>query len=124
MKIVIIGGTGLIGTRLVNKLRQSRQDVVAASPNSGVNTITGEGLAGALAGAEAVVDVANSPSLEGQPALEFFETSGRNLLAPEAAALGHESFKTTAESYAKREAVAGAQQKRALAVLTGGKLAS
>jgi uncharacterized protein YbjT (DUF2867 family) len=86
MKIVVIGGTGLIGTRLVNKLRQGGHDVVAASPNSGVNTITGEGLAAALAGAEVVVDVANSPSLDGQAALEFFETSGRNLLAAEAAA--------------------------------------
>jgi uncharacterized protein YbjT (DUF2867 family) len=86
MKIVVIGGTGLIGTKLVNKLRQAGHDVVAASPNSGVNTITGEGLAEALAGAEVVVDVANSPSLEGQAALAFFETSGRNLLAAEAAA--------------------------------------
>jgi uncharacterized protein YbjT (DUF2867 family) len=86
MKIVVIGGTGLIGTRLVNKLRQGAQDVMAASPNSGVNTITGEGLAEALAGAEVVVDVANSPSLEGQAALEFFEVSGRNLLAAEATA--------------------------------------
>jgi uncharacterized protein YbjT (DUF2867 family) len=86
MKIVVIGGSGLIGTKLVNKLRQDGQDVVAASPNSGVNTITGEGLAEALAGAQVVVDVANSPSLDGQAALEFFETSGRNLLAAEAAA--------------------------------------
>jgi uncharacterized protein YbjT (DUF2867 family) len=86
MKIVVIGGTGLIGSRVVNKLRQGGHDVVAASPNSGVNTITGEGLAKALAGADVVVDVANSPSLEGQAALEFFETSGRNLLAAEAAA--------------------------------------
>jgi uncharacterized protein YbjT (DUF2867 family) len=86
MKIVVIGGTGLIGTRLVNDLRQGGHDVVAASPASGVNTITGDGLADALAGAEVVVDVANSPSLDGQAALEFFETSGRNLLAAEAAA--------------------------------------
>jgi uncharacterized protein YbjT (DUF2867 family) len=86
MKIVVIGGTGLIGTRLVSKLRQGGHDVVAASPDSGVNTVTGDGLADALAGAEVVVDVANSPSLEGQAALEFFETSGRNLLAAEAAA--------------------------------------
>jgi uncharacterized protein YbjT (DUF2867 family) len=86
MKIVVIGGTGLIGSRLVNKLRQGGHDVVAASPNSGVNTITGEGLAGALAGAQVVVDVANSPSFEDQAALQFFETSGRNLLAAEAAA--------------------------------------
>jgi uncharacterized protein YbjT (DUF2867 family) len=86
MKIVVIGGTGLIGTKLVNKLRQAGNEVVAASPNSGVNTITGEGLSEALTGAEVVVDVANSPSLEGQAALEFFETSGRNLLAAEAGA--------------------------------------
>jgi uncharacterized protein YbjT (DUF2867 family) len=86
MKIVVIGGTGLIGTKLVNRLRQARHEVVAASPNSGVNTITGEGLAEALAGAQVVVDVANSPSFEDHAVLEFFETSGRNLLAAEAAA--------------------------------------
>ncbi|MFH0343735.1 MAG: SDR family oxidoreductase [Chromatiales bacterium] len=90
MKIVVIGGTGLIGTKLANKLRQSGHEVVAASPASGVNTITGEGLAEALAGAQVVVDVANSPSFEDQAVLEFFETSGRNLLAAEAAAgVGH-----------------------------------
>ena len=89
-KIVVIGGSGLIGTKLVNRLRQSGHDVVAASPNSGVNTITREGLAEALAGAQVVVDVANSPSFEDQAVLEFFETSGRNLLAAEAAAgVGH-----------------------------------
>ena len=86
MKIVVIGGSGLIGTKLVNKLRQLGHEVVAASPASGVNTITGEGLAEALAGAQVVVDVANSPSFEDKAALEFFETSGRNLLAAEAAA--------------------------------------
>ena len=86
MKIVVIGGTGLIGTKLVNKLRQSGHEVVAASPASGVNTITGEGLAKALAGARVVVDVANSPSFEDKAVLEFFETSGRNLLTAEAAA--------------------------------------
>ena len=86
MKIVVIGGTGLIGTKLVNKLRQSGHEVVAASPASGVNTITGEGLAEALAGAQVVVDVANSPSWEDKAVLEFFETSGRNLLAAEEAA--------------------------------------
>lgn len=90
MKIVVIGGSGLIGTKLVNNLRQLGHDVVAASPSSGVNTITGEGLAEALAGAQIVVDVANSPSFEDKAALEFFETSGRNLLAAEAAAgVGH-----------------------------------
>jgi len=86
MKIVVIGGSGLIGTKLVNKLRQLGHEVVAASPASGVNTITGEGLAEALAGAQVVVDVANSPSWEDKAVLEFFETSGRNLLAAEAAA--------------------------------------
>src|ERR687892_263770 len=85
MKIVVIGGSGLIGTKLVNKLRPLGQ-VVAASPTSGVNTITGEGLAEALAGAQVVVDVANSPSWEDKAVLQFFETSGRNLLAAEAAA--------------------------------------
>jgi uncharacterized protein YbjT (DUF2867 family) len=90
MKIVVIGGSGLIGTKLVNRLREKRHEVVAASPDSGVNTITGEGLAEALAGAQVVVDVANSPSFEDKPALEFFETSGRKLLAAEAAAgVGH-----------------------------------
>jgi uncharacterized protein YbjT (DUF2867 family) len=90
MKIVVIGGSGLIGTKLVNKLRQLGHEVVAASPASGVNTITGEGLAEALAGAQIVVDVANSPSFEDAAVLKFFETSGRNLLAAEAAAgVGH-----------------------------------
>ena len=86
MKIVVIGGSGLIGSKLVSRLRQIGHDVVAASPNTGVNTITGEGLAEALAGAQVVVDVANSPSFDAKPALEFFETSGRNLLAAEKAA--------------------------------------
>src|SRR3989442_9345573 len=90
MKIVIIGGSGLIGKKLVNKLGQLGHEVVAASPSSGVNTITGEGLAKALAGAQVVVDVANSPSFEDAAVLKFFETSGRNLLAAEAAAgVGH-----------------------------------
>jgi len=90
MKIVVIGGSGLIGTKLVNKLRQLGHEVVAASPASGVNTITGEGLAEALAGTQVVVDVANSPSFEDAAVLKFFETSGRNLLAAEAAAgVGH-----------------------------------
>ena len=86
MKIVIIGGTGLIGSKVVNILRQRRHEIVAASPSTGVNTLTGEGLAKALAGAQVVVDVANSPSFEDKPALEFFETSGRNLLPAEKAA--------------------------------------
>jgi uncharacterized protein YbjT (DUF2867 family) len=86
MKIVVIGGSGLIGTKLVSILRQKGHEVVAASPNSGVNTITGEGLADALAGSQVLVDVANSPSFEDRAVLEFFKTSGRNLLAAEAAA--------------------------------------
>ena len=86
MKIVVIGGTGLIGSKTVAILRQGGHEVVAASPKSGINTITGEGLDEALAGAQVVVDLANSPSFEDRAVLEFFETSGRNLLAAEAAA--------------------------------------
>src|ERR1043166_2192916 len=86
MKIVVIGGTGLIGTKVVPNLRKRGHEVVAASPSKGVNTITGEGLGEAIKGAQAVVDVANSPSFADKPALEFFETSGRNLLAAEKAA--------------------------------------
>lgn len=86
MKIVVIGGTGLIGTNVVSRLRREGHEVLAASPRTGVNTLTGEGLAEALAGAEVVVDVANSPSFEDKPVMEFFDTSGRNLLAAEAAA--------------------------------------
>lgn len=90
MKIVVIGGSGLIGTNLVNRLRHQGHDVIAASPASGVNTITGEGRAEALVGAQIVVDVANSPSFEDEAVLEFFQTSGRNLLAAEATAgVGH-----------------------------------
>jgi uncharacterized protein YbjT (DUF2867 family) len=86
MKIVVIGGSGLIGTKLVDKLRKRGHEVLAASPASGVNTITGEGLAEALAGAQVVVDVSNSPSWEDKAVLEFFETSGRKLLAAEVSA--------------------------------------
>ena len=90
MKIVVIGGSGLIGTKLVKNLRQLGHEVVPASPSSGVNTITGVGLAEALAGAQVVVDVTNSPSWEDKAVLQFFETSTRNLLAAEAAAgVGH-----------------------------------
>jgi uncharacterized protein YbjT (DUF2867 family) len=86
MKIVVIGGTGLIGSKTVAILRQGGHEVLAASPNSGVNTITGEGVNEAVAGAQVVIDLANSPSFEDKAVLEFFETSGRNLLAAEAAA--------------------------------------
>jgi uncharacterized protein YbjT (DUF2867 family) len=90
MKIVVIGGTGLIGTKLVKTLREKGHQVVAASPSTGVNTLTGEGLAEALAGAQVVVDVANSPSFEDKAVMAFFETAGRNLLAAEATAgVGH-----------------------------------
>ncbi len=90
MKIVVIGGTGLIGSKLVKKLREHGHEAVAASPNTGVNSITGEGLADALKGASVVVDVTNSPSWEDAAVLKFFETSTRNLLAYEAAAgVGH-----------------------------------
>lgn len=90
MKIVVIGGTGLIGSKLVKKLREQGQEVVAASPSTGVNSVTGEGLADALKGASTVVDVTNTPSLAGAAPLKFFETSTRNLLEQEAAVgVGH-----------------------------------
>ena len=90
MKIVVIGGTGLIGSKLVNKLREHGHEAVAAAPNTGVNTLTGEGLAEVLKGASVVVDVSNSPSWEDSAVLNFFETSTRNLLTSEAAAgVGH-----------------------------------
>jgi uncharacterized protein YbjT (DUF2867 family) len=86
MRIVVIGGTGLIGSKTVGILRQGGHEVVAASPQSGINSITGEGLKEAMAGARVVIDLANSPSFEDNAVLEFFETSGRNVLAAEAAA--------------------------------------
>jgi uncharacterized protein YbjT (DUF2867 family) len=86
MKIVVIGGTGLIGSKTVAILRQGGHEVVAASRKGGVNTVTGEGLKEAIAGAQVVIDLANSPSFEDKAVLEFFETSGRNLLAAEAVA--------------------------------------
>src|SRR6266487_1886868 len=90
MKIVVIGGTGLIGSKLVSKLGEHGHEAVAAAPNTGVNALTGEGLADALAGASVVVDVSNSPSWEDAAVLEFFETSTRNLLAAAAeASVGH-----------------------------------
>jgi len=90
MKIVVIGGTGLIGSKLVNKLRQHGHEAVAAAPNTGVNTLTGEGLAEVLKGASVVVDVSNPPSWDDAAVLKFFETSTRNLLTYEAAAgVGH-----------------------------------
>jgi uncharacterized protein YbjT (DUF2867 family) len=90
MKIVVVGGTGLIGSKVVEKLKQRGHEAIAAAPGTGVNTITGEGLKGAMAGAQVAIDLANSPSFEDKAALDFFETSGRNLLAAEAAAgVGH-----------------------------------
>jgi uncharacterized protein YbjT (DUF2867 family) len=86
MKIVVIGGTGLIGRKLVNNLRHRGHEVLAASPSSGVNSFTGEGLDKALTGAQIVVDVANAPSWEDKAVMEFFQTAGRNLLAAEKAA--------------------------------------
>jgi|SRR5215472_5214261 len=86
MKIVVIGGTGLIGSKLVNKLREQGHEAVAAAPNTGVNTITGEGLAEALKGAAVVADVSNAPDWEDTAVMKFFETSTRNLLAAEAPA--------------------------------------
>lgn len=86
LKIVVIGGTGLIGSKLVANLRQCGHEVIAASPSSGVNTVTGEGLAAVLVDTQVVVDVANSPSFEDKPVMEFFEKGGRNLLAAEIAA--------------------------------------
>jgi uncharacterized protein YbjT (DUF2867 family) len=86
MKIVVIGGTGLIGSKVVANLKQKGHEALAAVPNTGVNTITGEGLKEAMTGAQVVIDLANSPSFEDKAVLEFFETSGRNLLAAEAAA--------------------------------------
>src|SRR5437667_5598654 len=86
MKIVVTGGTGLIGSKTVAILRQGGHEVVAGAPNTGVNTITGQGLKDAMAGTQVVIDLANSPSFEDKAVLEFFETSGRNLLPAEAAA--------------------------------------
>jgi uncharacterized protein YbjT (DUF2867 family) len=86
MKIVVIGGTGLIGSRVVNQLREHGHEAVAATPKTGVNAVTGEGLAKALVGASVVVDVSNSPSREDAAVMNFFETSTRNLLASQAAA--------------------------------------
>lgn len=86
MKIVVIGGTGLIGSKVVSNLRQKGHEVIAAAPNTGVNTITGEGLAEAVAGAQIVIDVANSPNFADDAVMAFFKTSGRNLVAAEKAA--------------------------------------
>ena len=86
MKIVVIGGTGLIGSKLVKKLVEQRHEAIAAAPNTGVNTLTGEGLEEVLKGAAVVVDVSNAPSWEEAAVLKFFETSTRNLLTSEAAA--------------------------------------
>lgn len=90
MKIVVIGGTGLIGSKLVNKLKEQGHQAIAAAPNTGVNTLTGEGLADVLKGASVVVDVSNSPSWDDAAVMNFFETSTRNLLSQETAAkVGH-----------------------------------
>src|SRR3954451_7008838 len=90
MKIVVVGGTGLIGSKLVRRLREQGHEAVAASPKTGVNTLTGDGLAEALKGASVVVDVTNSPSWEDAAVMNFFETSTRNLSTYEAAAgVGH-----------------------------------
>jgi uncharacterized protein YbjT (DUF2867 family) len=90
MKIVVIGGTGLIGSKLVEKLRKHGHEPLAAAPDTGVNTLTGEGLAEALEGAQVVVDVANAPAWDDAAVLDFFQTSSRNLLAAETAAgVGH-----------------------------------
>jgi uncharacterized protein YbjT (DUF2867 family) len=86
MKIVVIGGTGLVGSKLVEKLRKAGHDPLAAAPDTGINTITGEGLAEALAGAQVVVDVSNAPAMDDDAVMGFFQTSSRNLLAAEAAA--------------------------------------
>src|SRR5689334_9260289 len=85
MKILVIGGSGLIGTKLVSNLRQAGHEVIAASRSTGINVLTGEGLTKAMTGVDVVVDVSNSPSFEDKPVLEFFETSGRNLAAAEVA---------------------------------------
>jgi uncharacterized protein YbjT (DUF2867 family) len=112
MKIVVIGGTGLIGKNLVNRLRQQGHEVIAASPNTGVNTLTGEGLAEALAGARVVVDVANSPSFEDRAVMEFFQTSGRNLLAAEAASGITSHFPSSAQSACLTAAICARRRPR------------
>src|SRR5258705_2657178 len=89
MKIVVIGGTGLVGSKAVPMLRQGGDEVVAASPTTGVNTITGEGLTAAMAGTQVVIDLANAPAWEDQAVLQFFETSGRHPLPAEAPAGVH-----------------------------------
>ena len=86
MKIVVIGGTGLIGSKVVAKLKQKGHEALAAAPNTGINTITGEGLKEAMAGTQVVIDVANSPSFEDKAVLEFFENSEGNLLPAELSA--------------------------------------
>src|SRR5260370_38816576 len=104
MKIVVIGGTGLIGSKLVNKLRELGHEAIAASPNSGVNTLTCEGLAEVLKGASVVVDVSNYPSWEDAAVLKFFETSTRNRLTSEAAAgVGHHVWSSVVRASRRSE---------------------
>src|SRR5688572_18019218 len=86
MKIVVIGGTGLIGSKVVSNLRQKGHEVIAAAPNTGVNTLTGEGLSEAVAGAQVVIDLANSPNFADEAVMNFFKTAGRNIAAAEKAA--------------------------------------
>lgn len=113
MKIVVIGGTGLIGSKVVAKLKQKGHEVVAAAPNTGVSTMTGKGLADALAGAQVVVDVSNSPSLEAQIAMNFFQASGKNLAAAEEdAGVKHHVARRSSAPNACRRAATSAPSSR------------
>jgi uncharacterized protein YbjT (DUF2867 family) len=113
VKIVVIGGSGLIGSKLVTKLREHGHEAVGASPNSGVNTLTGEGLAEVLRGASVVVDVSNSPSWEDNAVMKFFEKSTRNLLTYEAAAgAGHHVALSVVGTERLLESATSAQKSR------------
>mgnify|MGYP003576374979 CR=1 FL=1 len=124
MKIVVIGGSGLIGSKLVELLRDRGHQVVAASPNTGVNTLTGVGLKEALVGAEIVVDVANAPSLDDKVTMDFFARSSRNLLAAEQAAGKHAQFRALQFLGGKQRMAQGIDQgiDRFYGVLVGGSL--